>query len=83
MPKYWERTIGADANIGLLTAINPVGIVLGLIILIPIIGRHWDRPEAMWLYLGLFALAGCLGAWALRKWFEAAPRSRNQTSNTA
>lgn len=200
MPKYWERTIGADANIGLLTAINPVGIVVGLIILIPIIGRYpvfkmliygalitsialfpmavpwhfypwdivtthyvmailamilvtlgeviwsprlneytasiapkgqegaylgmsmipwfaakttvslisghllsrwspetvpidgaavplqramvngqlsyWDRPEAMWLYLGLFALAGCLVAWALRKWFENAPRKR-------
>jgi MFS family permease len=194
MPKYWERTIGADANIGLLTAINPVGIVVGLIILIPVIGRYpvfkmliygamitslalfplavpwqlypwdivtthyvmavvamvlvtlgeviwsprlneytasiapkgqegaylgmsmipwfaakttvslisghllsrwspetvqiageavplqqamvngqlgyWDRPEAMWLYLGLYALAGCLVAWALRKWFE-------------
>ena len=200
MPKYWERTIGPDANIGLLTAINPVGIVLGLIILIPIIGRYpvfkmliygalitsialfpmavpwhfypwdivtthyvmailamvlvtlgeviwsprlneytasiapkgqegaylgmsmipwfaakttvslisghllsrwspetvdlageavplqqaminrqlgyWDRPEAMWLYLGLFALVGCLLAWALRKWFEDAPRKR-------
>jgi hypothetical protein len=200
MPKYWERTIGADANIGLLNAINPIGIVIGLIILIPIIGRYpvfkmliygalitsialfplavpwhlypwdivtthyvmailamvlvtlgeviwsprlneytasiapkgqegaylgmsmipwfaakttvslisghllsrwspetvtiagkavplqqamingqlgyWDRPEAMWLYLGLFALAGCLVAWALRKWFENAPRQR-------
>lgn len=198
MPKYWERTIGADANIGLLNMINPIGIVIGLIILIPITGRYpvfkmliygalitsialfpmavpwhfypwdiatthyvmailamvlvtlgevlwspklneytasiapkgqegaymgmsmipwfaaktgvslisghllsrwspetvkisgenvplkqamingqlsyWDRPEAMWLYLGLFAVAGCLVAWALRKWFESAPR---------
>ncbi|MCF7734007.1 MAG: hypothetical protein K9N23_20145 [Akkermansiaceae bacterium] len=37
---------------------------------------YWDRPEAMWLYLGLFALAGCLVAWSLREWFEAAPRKR-------
>lgn len=198
MPKYWERTIGTDANIGLLTAINPIGVVVGLIVLIPIIGRfpvfrmliygamvtaiallpmavpwnlypwgietnhyamaicamvlvtigeviwsprlneytasiapkgqegaymgmsmipwfaaktgvsllsghllirwspetvkiagqdvplkeamvsgqlgYWDRPEAMWLILGLYAVVGCLIAWMLRKWFESAPR---------
>jgi MFS family permease len=198
MPKYWERTIGTDANIGLLTAINPIGVVVGLILLIPIIGRfpvfkmliygamitaiallpmavpwnlypwsietnhyvmailamilvtigeviwsprlneytaaiapkgqegaymgmsmipwfaaktgvslisghllsrwspetvkiagenvplkqamingqlsYWNRPEAMWLYLGLFAVAGCLVAWSLRNWFESAAR---------
>ncbi len=39
MPKYWERTMGADANIGLLTAINPVGIVIGLILFIPLANR--------------------------------------------
>lgn len=198
MPKYWERTIGTDANIGLLTAINPAGVVVGLIVLIPIISRfpvfrmliyggmitsiallpmaipwnlypwsiennhyamaifamvlvtigevmwsprlneytaaiapkgqegaymgfsmipwfaaktgvsllsghllarwspetvniagknvplkeamvtgqlgYWDRPEAMWCILGLYALAGCLVAWMLRKWFESVPR---------
>lgn len=35
MPKYWERTIGADAYIGTLNAINPIGIVVGLILFIP------------------------------------------------
>jgi predicted MFS family arabinose efflux permease len=40
MPKYWERTMGADANIGLLTAINPVGIVVGLILFIPLANRY-------------------------------------------
>lgn len=40
MPKFWERTIGQDANIGLLTAINPVGIVIGLILFIPLTNRY-------------------------------------------
>ena len=35
MPKYWLRTIGPDAAIGTLNAINPIGIVLGLILFIP------------------------------------------------
>ncbi len=39
MPKYWERTIGADATIGLLNAINPVGIVIGLILFIPLANK--------------------------------------------
>ncbi len=39
MPKYWERTIGADATIGLLNVINPVGIVIGLILFIPLANK--------------------------------------------
>lgn len=39
MPKYWERTIGPDAAIGVLSAINPIGIVIGLILFIPITNR--------------------------------------------
>ena len=35
MPKYWLRTIGPDAAFGTLNAINPVGIVIGLILFIP------------------------------------------------
>jgi dipeptide/tripeptide permease len=35
MPKYWVRTIGPNATIGLLNNINPVGIVIGLILFIP------------------------------------------------
>jgi len=31
---------------------------------------YWQRPEAMWLWLGLYALAGCIIALALRRWFE-------------
>ncbi|HLP07521.1 MAG TPA: MFS transporter [Opitutaceae bacterium] len=39
MPKYWERTIGADAAIGVLNMINPIGIVVGLILFIPLANK--------------------------------------------
>ncbi len=39
MPKYWERTIGPEAAIGTLSAINPVGIVIGLILFIPLANK--------------------------------------------
>lgn len=39
MPKYWLRTIGPDAAFGTLNAINPIGIVIGLILFIPFANR--------------------------------------------
>jgi MFS family permease len=39
MPKYWERTIGADAAIGTLSAINPIGIVIGLVLFVPLANK--------------------------------------------
>ncbi len=39
MPKYWLRTIGPDAAIGTLNMINPLGIVIGLILFIPIANK--------------------------------------------
>ncbi|MDD3180594.1 MAG: MFS transporter [Opitutaceae bacterium] len=39
MPKYWERTIGPDAAIGALNMINPIGIVIGLILFIPLANK--------------------------------------------
>ncbi len=39
MPKYWLRTIGPDAAFGTLNAINPIGIVIGLVIFIPFANR--------------------------------------------
>lgn len=39
MPKYWERTIGPDAAIGVLNMINPIGIIIGLILFIPLANR--------------------------------------------
>ncbi len=39
MPKYWERTIGPEAQIGVLNMINPIGIVIGLVLFIPLANR--------------------------------------------
>ena len=38
-PKYWLRVIGPDALIGTLMAINPILVIVGLIILIPVLNR--------------------------------------------
>lgn len=38
-PKYWLRTIGPDAAIGTLQAINPILIVIGIILFIPFVNR--------------------------------------------
>ena len=38
-PKYWLRVIGPEAKIGVLQAINPILVIFGLIILIPILHR--------------------------------------------
>ncbi len=38
-PKFWLRVIGPDADIGTLQAINPVLVIFGLVLLIPILSR--------------------------------------------
>ncbi len=38
-PKYWLRVIGQDAPMGLFQAINPILIIVGLILFIPIANR--------------------------------------------
>jgi MFS family permease len=61
MPKYWLRTIGPDAAIGTLNAINPIGIVIGLILFIPITNKfnifNMLVYGAMFSALSLFPLA--------------------------
>ena len=39
MPKYWLRVIGDDARMGTLQAVNPILIIIGLIVLIPVLHR--------------------------------------------
>ena len=39
MPKYWIRVIGPEAPIGLFNTINPILIVVGLILFIPLAGK--------------------------------------------
>ncbi|MBF0315386.1 MAG: MFS transporter [Oligoflexia bacterium] len=38
-PLFWLRVIGPDANIGALQALNPIIVIIGLLLLIPILGR--------------------------------------------
>lgn len=38
-PKYWLRTIGPDAAMGTLQAINPILIVAGIVLFIPLVNR--------------------------------------------
>jgi MFS family permease len=61
MPKYWLRTIGPDAAIGTLNAINPIGIVIGLILFIPLTNRfnifNMLVYGAMFSALALFPMA--------------------------
>jgi len=38
-PKYWLRVIGPDAAIGTLQAINPILIVVGIVLFIPLVNR--------------------------------------------
>jgi hypothetical protein len=47
-PKYWYRVIGPDARVGLLEAINPVIIVGGLFLLVPIINRFGTFKMLTW-----------------------------------
>jgi POT family proton-dependent oligopeptide transporter len=39
MPKYWLRVIGEDVAMGMLQAVNPICIVIGIVLTIPIVGR--------------------------------------------
>lgn len=38
-PKFWTRVIGEDAAIGTLQALNPILVIIGLIVLIPILNK--------------------------------------------
>ncbi|MCK9351871.1 MAG: MFS transporter [Candidatus Paceibacterota bacterium] len=48
MPKYWYRVIGEGAQVGWLNTINPVIIVLGVLLLVPIINRYDTYKMLVW-----------------------------------
>jgi MFS family permease len=58
MPKYWLRTIGADAHMGTLQAINPILIVAGIILFIPLVNRF--RLFSMLVYGSMISAASLL-----------------------
>ena len=58
MPKYWLRTIGENASIGTLQAINPILIVIGIILFIPLVGRF--RLYSMLVYGAMISAVSLL-----------------------
>lgn len=69
MPKYWIRTIGADAYIGTLQAINPALIVFGIILFIPFVGRF--RLFSMLVYGAMVSAVSLLFLAVPWSWFSA------------
>jgi POT family proton-dependent oligopeptide transporter len=47
-PKYWYRAIGPEARVGLLESINPVIIVGGLFLLVPVINKFGTFKMLTW-----------------------------------
>jgi hypothetical protein len=69
MPKYWLRVIGPDAAIGTLNAINPIGIVIGLVLFIPLANKF--NVFSMLVYgamISAFSLFPMALPW---RWFSA------------
>ena len=66
MPKYWLRTIGPDAAIGTLQAINPVMIVVGLVLFVPLVNKF--AVFSMLVY-GALISAGSLLPLSLPWWW--------------
>lgn len=68
-PKYWLRTIGEDANIGSLQAINPILIVVGIILFIPLVNRF--RLFSMLVYGSMVSAASLVVLALPWQWFSA------------
>jgi predicted MFS family arabinose efflux permease len=66
-PKYWLRTIGPDASIGTLQAINPILIVVGIILFIPLVNRF--RLFSMLVYGSMVSGASLLVLMVPWPWF--------------
>ncbi|MFH1279062.1 MAG: MFS transporter [Candidatus Eisenbacteria bacterium] len=59
-PKYWLRVIGPEAKIGLLQAVNPILVIFGLILLIPILHRY-----SVYKMLTFGGMISALSLWVL------------------
>lgn len=57
MPKYYTRMLGGDFELGFANALNPLIIVVGLILLIPVINRY---PTIKLIILGMVISAASL-----------------------
>jgi hypothetical protein len=68
MPKYWLRTIGEDAHMGTLQAINPILIVVGIILFIPLVNRF--RLFSMLVYGSMVSAISLLVLALPWQWFS-------------
>jgi len=69
MPKYWLRTIGEDAHMGALQAVNPILIVVGIILFIPLVNRF--RLFSMLVYGSMVSAASLMFLAMPWQWFSA------------
>jgi MFS family permease len=68
-PKYWLRTIGPDASIGTLQAINPILIVVGIVLFIPFVNRF--HVFSMLIYGAMISAASLFVLVLPWSWFSA------------
>lgn len=68
-PKYWLRTIGSEAAIGTLQAINPVLIVVGIILFVPFVNRF--HVFSMLIYGAMISAASLFVLVLPWSWFSA------------
>jgi hypothetical protein len=69
MPKYWLRTIGPEAAIGTLQAINPILIVAGIILFLPFVNRF--RLYSMLVYGSMISAVSLVVLALPWSWFSA------------
>lgn len=67
-PKYWLRTIGEDAAMGTLQAINPILIVVGIVLFIPFVNRF--RLFSMLVYGSMISGVSLLVLVMPWQWFS-------------
>jgi hypothetical protein len=67
-PKYWLRTIGEGAAMGSLQAINPILIVVGIILFIPLVNRF--KLFSMLVYGSLISAASLVVLVLPWQWFS-------------
>jgi dipeptide/tripeptide permease len=71
MPKYYTRVLYEDFELGFANSINPIIIVLGLIIIIPVINKYSTMKLMMWGML-ISAISLCFMVLPI-EWFLALP----------
>jgi MFS family permease len=73
MPKYWLRVIGEDVAMGMLQAVNPICIVVGIVLTIPIVGRfNVFKMLVFGAVISSFSLVVLMLPWS---WFVLDPES--------